>query len=118
MRHGRKGKPPVPRGYRVWRSGGTHVHLGDACSILEGLMAREVAGKSPAIRKPGDSGVRVAMAGVHVAEKGQPLTILAQERSATGLGAVVGCPKRSQGCWVKESRYARHAGTHPHDVPP
>ena len=35
---------------------GTHVHLGDAFSILEGLMAREVAGKSPVIPKPDDSG--------------------------------------------------------------
>jgi hypothetical protein len=34
---------------------GTHVHLGDACSILEGLMAREVAGKSPVVRKLDDS---------------------------------------------------------------
>jgi hypothetical protein len=32
--------------------------------------------------------------------------------------ALVECPKRPEGCWVKESRHARHAGTHPHDVPP
>jgi hypothetical protein len=53
-----------------------------------------------------------------LAEKGQPPTILAQERSPTGHRAVVECRKRPHGCWVKESRHARHAGTHPHDLPP
>jgi quercetin dioxygenase-like cupin family protein len=34
----------------------THVHLGDAFSILEGSMTLEVAGKFPVTCTPGDSG--------------------------------------------------------------
>jgi hypothetical protein len=56
MRHWRKGKPHVSRGNRTGGAVGTPVHLSDACSILEGSMTREVAGKSPVTRKPGASG--------------------------------------------------------------
>jgi quercetin dioxygenase-like cupin family protein len=35
---------------------GTHVHHGNAFSILEGSITLEVAGKFPLTRKPGDSG--------------------------------------------------------------